>query len=327
MTGQLIGVDVGGTKVSVATIRDGRFSGPAVAPTASASTQALLDEIVASVERVREPDAAGVGVGVPSVIEFATGRVKSSVNLELEDIALRSVLEERLGLPVFVENDANCAALAEAYEGGELAVRNLVMFTVGTGVGGGLVLDGRLYRGATGGAAELGHTLIGLSLGDGAPPAGGFPQDGSLESLASGRALDALAEASFETEKTNPQWIYKGTRGAITIDLMFWLAGDVYCDDEMLQHATRERYGDANVNVAAAEDLIVIKLLAHDEQSSRHWHDALALLALNEIDWDYLLERGRRSPRRLLSLLVYAESVDLVVSDDAIRTLFATVYG
>lgn len=140
------------------------------------------------------------------------------------------------------------------------------------------------------------------------------------------RALGILAEAGFETEKTNPQWIYKATRGDVTVDLMFWLAGDAYCDDEMLAHATREQYGDVRVNVAAAEDLIVVKLLAHDEQSSRHWHDALALLGLNEIDWDYLLERGRVTPRRLLSLLLYAQSVDLVVSDDAIHRLYATLY-
>ena len=141
------------------------------------------------------------------------------------------------------------------------------------------------------------------------------------------RSLDALAGAGFETERTNPRWIYKATRDGITVDLMFRLAGDVYCDDEMLAHATRERFGSADVNVAAPEDLIVIKLLAHDEQSPHHWHDAVALLALNEIDWDYLLERGRMGPRRLLSLLVYAESVDLVVSEDGIRRLFATLYG
>lgn len=140
------------------------------------------------------------------------------------------------------------------------------------------------------------------------------------------RALDALSVAGFGTEKTNPQWIFKATRGDVTIDLMFWLMGDLYCDDAMLEHATRDRYGETEVNVAAAEDLIVIKLLAHDEQSYRHWHDALALLGLNEIDWDYLLERGRVTPRRLLSLLLYAQSVDLVVSDDAIHRLYATLY-
>jgi predicted nucleotidyltransferase len=140
------------------------------------------------------------------------------------------------------------------------------------------------------------------------------------------RALAVFGADGFETERTNPKWIYKARRDGITIDLMFWLVGDVYCDDELLTRATRERYGGGEVNVASAEDLIVIKLLAHDEQSPHHWHDALALLALNEIDWDYLLARGRRSPRRLLSLLVYAESVDLAVSDDAIRQLFEMLY-
>jgi predicted nucleotidyltransferase len=141
------------------------------------------------------------------------------------------------------------------------------------------------------------------------------------------RALDVLGAAGFETERTDPQWIYKAMRDRITIDLMFWLAGDMYCDDDVLAHATRERYGGGEVNVASAEDLIVIKLLAHDEPSPHHWHDALALLALSEIDWDYLLERGRLSPRRLLSLLIYAESVDLAVSEQAIRKLFDLLYG
>jgi Nucleotidyl transferase of unknown function (DUF2204) len=141
------------------------------------------------------------------------------------------------------------------------------------------------------------------------------------------RALDVLGAACFETERTDPQWIYKAKRDRITIDLMFWLAGDMYCDDDVLVHATRERYGAGEVNVASAEDLIVIKLLAHDEPSAHHWHDALALLALGEIDWEYLLERGRLSPRRLLSLLVYAESVDLAVSEHAIRKLFDLLYG
>ena len=95
---------------------------------------------------------------------------------------------------MYVENDASCAALAEAFRDGHMAVTHLVMFTVGTGVGGGLVLNGRLFRGATGAASEVGHTVIGLDLTDGAPPhTGVFPQAGSLEVLASGRALDQLA--------------------------------------------------------------------------------------------------------------------------------------
>jgi glucokinase len=133
---------------------------------------------------------------VPSVVEFATGRIRTSVNIPLQDVPLRTLLTERVGLPVFVDNDANCAALAEAYEDGHIAVQHLVMFTVGTGVGGGAVLGGRVFRGATGAALEIGHIIIGLDLEHGAPEPGGYPQPGSLEALASGRALDRLALAA-----------------------------------------------------------------------------------------------------------------------------------
>jgi glucokinase len=192
MSRQLIGVDVGGTKVSVASLTEAGLDSPRIMPTAAAGEQALVDEVVRAVEDVRGPDAAAIGVGVPSVVEFATGRVKASTNVELEDLPLRTVLEERLDLPVFVDNDANCAALAEAYDGAQLTVLDLVMITVGTGIGGGLVLGGRVYRGTTGAAGEIGHTLIGAALEHGAPPVGSFPQAGSFESLASGRALDKL---------------------------------------------------------------------------------------------------------------------------------------
>jgi glucokinase len=192
ISGQLIGVDVGGTKISVASLSEGRIESPLIMPTTDVGGQALIDEIVQGVESARGSDATAVGVGVPSVVEFATGRVRSSVNVKLADVPLRTVLQERLGLPVFVDNDANCAALAEAYDGERMVARDLVIFTIGTGVGGGLLLNGRVYRGATGAAGEIGHTLVGLDLEHGAPAAKTFPQPGSLESLASGRALDAL---------------------------------------------------------------------------------------------------------------------------------------
>jgi glucokinase len=193
LSGQLIGVDVGGTKVAVAALEDETMSDPSVQPTQATSADGLVDEIVATVESVRNARTQGVGVGVPSVVEFATGRVRSSVNLHLADFDLRDVLQDRLGLPVFVDNDATVAALSEAFdEGGRALVQNLVMFTVGTGIGGGLVLGGRVYRGSTGAAGELGHTLIGASFGEGPPAAGRFPQRGSLEALAAGRVLDHI---------------------------------------------------------------------------------------------------------------------------------------
>ncbi len=185
--GQFIGVDVGGTKIAAASLEAGQLAPSHVVPTDTSSTDALLDQLVAAIDAVRLPGARAVGIGVPSVVEFATGRIRFSVNIPLADLPLRRILSERLGLPVYVDNDASCAALAEAYEGDELVADHLVMFTVGTGVGGGLVLNGKLFRGATGAAAEMGHVIVGLDLSEGAPqPAERFPQPGSLEWLASG---------------------------------------------------------------------------------------------------------------------------------------------
>jgi glucokinase len=201
--GHLIGVDVGGTKVAVATLDGRSLSSPKIQPTEASSAAGLVDEIVAAVDRARAARTEGVGVGVPSVVEFASGRVRSSVNLHMADFDLRGVLEDRLGLPVFVDNDATLAAVGEAFdEGGQPLVQNLVMFTVGTGVGGGLVLGGKVYRGSTGAAGELGHTLIAANLGGGAPDPGKFPQAGSLESLAAGRVLDRIGA---QVARENPE--------------------------------------------------------------------------------------------------------------------------
>jgi glucokinase len=152
------------------------------------------------VDAVRTPDTKAVGIGVPSVIEFSTGRIRYSVNVPLADLPLRKLLGDRIGLPVVVENDANCAALAEAYEGTRLVTRDLVMYTVGTGVGGGIVIGGQIFRGHTGAAAEMGHQIIGMHLDEAvAQHRDKYPQEGSLESLAAGRVLDRIAqEHGFE---------------------------------------------------------------------------------------------------------------------------------
>ncbi|MEA2231650.1 MAG: glucokinase [Solirubrobacteraceae bacterium] len=194
MTERLIGVDVGGTKMAVAVLDGATLHEPHVHPTQTESSEKLIEQLVQAVRAAG--DASAVGVAVPSVVDFETGRIRSSVNIPLQDVPLREVLRERLGIPVFVDNDATCAALAEAYnEDGELVARHLVMFTIGTGVGGGIVIGGRIYRGATGAAAELGHTIVGADLSR--PPfahSEHFPQPGSLESLASGSALNLIAE-------------------------------------------------------------------------------------------------------------------------------------
>jgi glucokinase len=182
----VLGVDVGGTKVAVAAVDGVTATHHAEHPTVTANADALLDGVEHVVRGVMreagEPDA--IGVGVPSQINFATGTVETSVNIPLAGVPLREELGRRFGLPVFVDNDANCAALAEAHIVGEL---HLVMLTLGTGVGGGAVIDGLTFRGAHGLGAELGHIAVNP---DGPPCPGNCPNRGCLESYCSGQALE-----------------------------------------------------------------------------------------------------------------------------------------
>ena len=182
----VLGVDVGGTKVAVAAVEGVRAAHAAEHPTMLTSADALLDGVEHVVREVireaGEPDA--IGVGVPSQIDFATGTVVTSVNIPLTGVSLRDELAHRFSLPVVVDNDANCAALAEAHILGE---RQLVMLTLGTGVGGGVVVDGRTFRGAHGLGAELGHMTVNP---DGPPCPGNCPNHGCLEAYCSGQALE-----------------------------------------------------------------------------------------------------------------------------------------
>jgi glucokinase len=190
-----LGVDVGGTKIAAALVQGRTTSMALEHPTALDSGDAVVAGIEAAAREVleRAPVAPlAVGVGVPSQIDFASGRVLGSVNIPLEGVELGRELAARLGLPVFVDNDGNSAALAEAQfvDGGP--ARELVMYTLGTGVGGGVVIDGRIFRGATGLGAELGHAVIDY---EGPPCPGSCPNRGCLEALCSGTALERDAAA------------------------------------------------------------------------------------------------------------------------------------
>ncbi len=189
---RLIGVDVGGTKVAVAVLEDGRLSEPELTPTERRTPDALVEQLIAAIHAAGPADA--VGLGVPSVVDWETGTARSSVNIPLQGVPLRRLLSDRLGVPAFVDNDATVAALAESYgDDGRPIASSLVMITVGTGVGGGVVLGGRIFRGATGAAPELGHIIVAADLRDGAPERPEyFPDPHSLEYHAAGRALDRL---------------------------------------------------------------------------------------------------------------------------------------
>lgn len=200
----VVGIDLGGTKVAAAVLRGTDLEERGQEPTDLSDGDHLIDQLVSVVQKAAGGgDLDAVGIGVPSIVEFATGRVKASANIPLADVPLRQVLGERLGVPVYVDNDATVAALAEAHdEELELVAQNLVMITIGTGIGGGIVIGGRIFRGATGGAGEIGHSLIGLPTDVDFPPAGEhFPQPGSLEWMAAGHALDRL---TLECAKEHP---------------------------------------------------------------------------------------------------------------------------
>lgn len=141
------------------------------------------------------------------------------------------------------------------------------------------------------------------------------------------RALRALAAAGFQTEVTDPTWLLKGFKEDVMVDLIFVCTGGFHLDEEMLSRGVETEFQGQKVRLLPPEDLILFKAAVHDERGPRHWHDALGILSRADLDWDYLLRRARRVPRRMLSLLIYAHSIDLAVPNRVIRTLFQTVYG
>jgi len=188
-TTRVIGVDVGGTKIAAALVtREGSIEGRVEQPTDVASEEALLSQLDEVVQEVRSDDVAALGFGIPSRIDQRRGRAVASVNVPLMNVDFRDRMRAQHGLPVAIDNDANAAAIAEWQTGAAQGARDVVMLTLGTGVGGGLILDGKPYRGATGSGAELGHVVVEL---DG--PRCRCGGRGHLESFATGVAADELA--------------------------------------------------------------------------------------------------------------------------------------
>jgi glucokinase len=194
---EAIGVDLGGTKMLVGVVdSERRVVYSSSAPSIGLGQEQLLEtlerELRAAIEA--RPQAAAAGLGIPCTIDQQRGVAIMAVNLELADVPLRDLMSRRLGMPVVIDNDANVALLAEHRFGAARAARNAAMLTIGTGIGGGLVIDGRLYRGTTGAAGELGHIVI---QADGPRCQGNCPNRGCVESLASGTAIarEGLAAA------------------------------------------------------------------------------------------------------------------------------------
>jgi glucokinase len=195
---ETIGVDLGGTKMLVGALAGTDVRWESHEASTGQSEDELLELLVREVSEARDarPNATAVGLGIPATIDHDRGVAVSAVNLPLADLPIRELVSERVGLPVFVDNDANMAALAEFLYGAAQGKPNTVMLTIGTGIGGGLILGGQVYRGATGAGAELGHMVI---QADGPPCQGNCPNHGCIEALASGTALGRDGRAAAES--------------------------------------------------------------------------------------------------------------------------------
>lgn len=194
----IIGIDLGGTNMRVA-----RFDADSMekqeelkTPTdASAGFLKVLDDIVALVGKLRNDDTASIGIGVPGLV--SKGKLLKAPNIaKSENIDVKKILEEKTGLPVSVGNDANCFALAEARLGSGKGHDIVVGITFGTGVGGGIVIDGKIFEGAHGYAAELGHML----LKPGQPPYETDDKRGEVEQFLSGTAMGKRCEEAQSPE-------------------------------------------------------------------------------------------------------------------------------
>jgi glucokinase len=195
----VIGVDLGGTKALAGTVDEAmRVHHRAQRASSGLGTAALLDRLAQMVEEAAgaaSGEVAGVGFGIPAVLDRRSGVVAACPHLPLEGVRFEALMAERLGLPVFLDNDANVAMLAEWRHGAARGASDAVMLTVGTGIGGGIVVNGGLVRGSTGGGAELGHMVVEL---DGPPCQGRCPGRGHFEWYASGNAIGRAGQAAAE---------------------------------------------------------------------------------------------------------------------------------
>ena len=185
---RVIGVDLGGTKVLAGIVdADGTVYDTVERPTVTTSQAALLDELAAMVRELPLDGISGLGFGIPSRIDHAHGLALGAVNIPIRDVHFAEEMQRRLGLPVEMENDASCAAYAEFKLGAGRGTDDLLALTLGTGVGGGVVSGGRLFRAYT----ELGHMVI---VEDGEPCQGACSGRGHVEAYCSGTAAGKVAK-------------------------------------------------------------------------------------------------------------------------------------
>ncbi len=188
-----LGIDLGGTKIGVGLVnRSGEVRAPEYRPTeVLQGRDAVIARMIDAARRVmrsagiERDEIAGIGIGAPGPMDIPEGVLTEPPNLPgWRDVPLRQIIQDAIGLPTVLENDANAAGIGEYLYGAGRGTRHMVYVTVSTGIGGGLILDGKIYHGTTGGAGEIGHMTV-LPRG----PHCGCGNRGCLEALASGTAI------------------------------------------------------------------------------------------------------------------------------------------
>lgn len=216
---RVIGVDLGGTKILAGALDgEGRVLERHEVPTPTGSQEEVLDAIAAAIEPLVPAGVDALGFGIPSVLDRRTGTALGSINIPLAGVAVGAELGQRFGVPAAVENDGTVTALAEWRLGAGRGRDSLVVLTLGTGVGGGVVLDGALYRGW----AELGHVVV---VADGPPCQGKCTGRGHLEAFASGNAADRAAERLWGEGANAELLVERGEAGDVKARGALWEIG------------------------------------------------------------------------------------------------------
>ncbi|MDQ3878258.1 MAG: nucleotidyltransferase family protein [Actinomycetota bacterium] len=140
------------------------------------------------------------------------------------------------------------------------------------------------------------------------------------------RTLKAFEKADYKCEVEDPQWLYKAKKGRITVDLIFEMEKSLYLDEAMAEHVRAEEVIGVQLKLMSPEDFLVSQAISFKEDTPEYWYNALGVLSKTDIDWDYLVQRSSRGPRRVLSLLVFAQSNDLPIPTSVIRNIFKVAY-
>lgn len=270
---KLIGVDLGGTNVRAGLVQHDDIAVLKARPiTSHGQAEVVLEEVCQTIEAVLDPEVRGIGVDVPSVVDAEKGVVYSAANIpSWREVPLKDLLQKRFGVPVFVNNDAKCFALGELHFGEGRGFQNLVGLIVGTGLGAGVIINGKLFSGSHGGAGEIGH----------APYAGQ-----EFEYYCSGRFFDReFGISAFEAE----QRADKGDAAALK---MFAAFGD--------------HFGNAMQALLYAFDPEIVVLGGGVSKAFRHFEKPMWANLRANFRFQHSLDRLKVVPNRKANIAVLA---------------------